>query len=72
MGTDSINDEILRIKRELAGKFDNDLGRIVADAQSREQNTISFPPRRWKSGQNDALTPAIVCLPNGSSAPPAG
>jgi hypothetical protein len=49
MGTDSINDEILRIKHELAAKFDNDLSRIVADAQSRERNTISLPPRPWKS-----------------------
>jgi hypothetical protein len=45
MGVDSINDEILRIKRELAGRFDNDLARIVADAKSREHNAISLPPR---------------------------
>jgi hypothetical protein len=53
MGTDSINDEILRIKHELAATFDNDLSRIVADAQSRERNTISLPPRPWKSEQSD-------------------
>jgi hypothetical protein len=54
MGRDSINDEILETKRALAGKFDNDLARIVADAQSRERNTITLPPRRWKSERSDA------------------
>ncbi len=49
MTTDSINDEILRIKRDLAGRFGNDLDLIIADAKSRERNTVSFPPRRWKS-----------------------
>jgi len=33
MTNDSINDEILRIKRELAAKFDNDLARIVPDTR---------------------------------------
>ena len=51
---DSINDEILRIKRELAARFDNDLNRIVADARSRETNAISMPRRPWKSEQSDA------------------
>ena len=54
MTTDSINDEILRIKRELAGRFDNDLDRIVADAKSRERNAINLPPRRCQSEQSDA------------------
>ena len=51
---DMINDEILRIKRELAAKFDNDLNKIVADARSREINAISMPRRPWKSEQKDA------------------
>ena len=51
---DMINDEILRIKRELAAKFDNDLNKIVADARSRETNAISMPRRPWKSEQKDA------------------
>ena len=55
MTADSINDEILRIKRELAARFDNDLDRIVADAKSREYNAISLPPRRWKPEQSDAV-----------------
>ena len=46
---DAINDEILRIQRELAAKFDNDLNRIVADERSRETNPISMPRRPWKS-----------------------
>lgn len=37
MATDSINDEILDIKHQLAGRFNNDMASIVADAQSREQ-----------------------------------
>lgn len=52
MVIDSINDEVLRIKRELAAKFDNDLTRIVADAQSREREAITLPPRRYKSEQS--------------------
>jgi len=54
MTYDTINDEILRIKRELAGRFDNDLDRIVADARTRETNTVSMPRRPWKSEQSDA------------------
>jgi hypothetical protein len=49
MTNDSINDEILRIKRELASKFDNDLARIVVDNRSRETDAISMPRRPWKS-----------------------
>ena len=54
MTTDSINEEILDIKRQLAGRFDNDLARIVADAQTREHNAITLPPRPWKSEPGDA------------------
>ena len=57
MSTDSINDEILEIKRALAAEFDNDLARIVEDAKSREHNTITLPPRRWKSELTDAREP---------------
>jgi len=45
MTTDPINDEILRIKRELASRFDNDLEKIVVDIKSRERNTITLPAR---------------------------
>ena len=68
---DSINDEILRIKRELAGRFDNDLDRIVADTRLRERNAITLPPRRCKSEQNDAREPSALSVPNGKSTPPA-
>ncbi|XZE18290.1 hypothetical protein SH449x_003578 [Pirellulaceae bacterium SH449] len=54
MTNDTINDEILRIKRELASKFDNDLARIVEDIRSRETNTVSLPRRPWKPEQSDA------------------
>ncbi len=55
MPTDTISTEILRIKRELATKFDNDLDRIVADAKSRERNVINLPPRRCDVNQSNAL-----------------
>ena len=72
MTTDSINDEILRIKRELAGRFDNDLDLIIADAKSRERNTVSFPPRRWKSEQSDAPKRPFDAVSSNASSPAAG
>lgn len=72
MTTDSINDEILRIKRELAGRFDNDLDRIIADAKSRERNGIRFPSRPCKSEPGDAPKPPVMAVPNGKSTPAAG
>jgi hypothetical protein len=72
MTTDSINDEILRIKRELAGRFGNDLDLIIADAKSRERNTVSFPPRRWKSEQSDAPEPPNDAVSIGASSAAAG
>lgn len=71
MTSDSINEEILRIKRALAGRFNNDLDRIVADAKSRERNAISSPPRRSKSEQTDPPERANDRLANGESPPPA-
>ena len=71
MSADSINDEILRIKRELAARFDNDLARIVADAKSRERNAISLPPRRWKSEQSDAVERRNRPISDGKSTPAA-
>ena len=47
MTIDPINDEILRIKRELAAQFGNDLEKIVADIKSRERNTITLPARKY-------------------------
>ena len=53
MITDSINDEILRIKHELAAKHGNDVRRIAADARARQQNVISLSPRTVMSEQSD-------------------
>ena len=72
MTTDSINDEILRIKRELAGRFGNDLDLIIADAKSRERNTVSYPPRRWVSDQSRAPKPTTMAVSNGTSTSAAG
>jgi len=72
MNHDTINEEILRIKRELAAKFDNDLAKIVADTRSRERNTVSMPPRSWKSEQSDAPKPPTNAIPIGASSPAAG
>ncbi len=67
MVIDSINDEILRIKRDLAARFDNDLDRIVADARSRERDTISLPPRRYRSEQSVAPESPNARVANGES-----
>ncbi len=71
MTADSINDDILRIKRELAARFDNDLDRIVDDAKSRECNAISLPPRQWKSEQSDAVERRNTPVSDGKSTPAA-
>jgi hypothetical protein len=72
MNHDSINEEILRIKRELASKFDNDLARIVADTRSRERNSISMPPRPCKSEHSDAPKLPNAPDPNGASSTATG
>jgi len=57
MLTDSINVEILRIKRQLAAEHENQIDRIVADARSRQTNAVSRPPRRFKAEQIGQLEP---------------
>jgi hypothetical protein len=57
MISDSINDEILRIKHELAAVHGNDVRRIAADARARQRNAISLPPRPIMSEQSDAPIP---------------
>ncbi len=62
MITDTINDEILRIKRELSSAHGNDIALIAADARSRQAHVVSHEPRRIKSeqnGQREAKTPAL-------------
>ena len=53
MITDSINDEILRIKHELAALHGNDVRRIAADARARQQNAVTLPPRTIMSEPSD-------------------
>lgn len=67
MTIDLINEEILRIKRELASKFDNDLARIVADTRSRERDAVSMPRRPWEPEQNNAPEPQVFS--NGAPTP---
>ena len=64
---DSINDEILRIKRELAAIHGNDVDRIAADARSRQGKVVSFPPRPYKPEQNAAPKPSINPLSESAS-----
>jgi len=52
MPTDSINDEILRIKRQLAAEQGSDINRIVADAQSRQGKVVRRSPRRVTIGMS--------------------
>ncbi len=60
MLTDSINAEILRIKRQLAAVHENQVDRIVADARSRQKNAVSRAPRRYKPAQTGPLDPQSV------------
>ncbi len=57
MSSDSINDEIRAIRRELAAAFDNDLALIVADLRQREAASgrayVTLPPRRLKENQHE-------------------
>ena len=57
------NDEILAIKRRLAGHFDNDLHRIAADVRQRQgqsgHEVIALPPRRCTpTTTNNAVNPS--------------
>lgn len=49
MYLDSITEEIRRIRRELAAKFDNDIARIGADLRRQQaegsRRVIQLPPR---------------------------
>ena len=57
MISDSINDEILRIKHELAAVHGNDVRRIAADARARQKNAITLPSRPILSEKSDAPKP---------------
>ncbi len=45
MMNDPMNNEILRINREFASQFVNNLNRFVADIKSRERDTVTLEPR---------------------------
>lgn len=78
MFSDSINDQIRVIRRNLSAQFGNDLDLILADIRRREASDgrtyVSFPPRassRKADEQNDAREPSAQSVPNGKSTPPA-
>jgi len=72
MISDFINDEILRIKHELAAVHGNDVRRIGADARARQRNAINLPPRSIMSEQSDAPKPPNNAVSNDVSTPAAG
>jgi hypothetical protein len=72
MMNDPINDEILRIKRELANRFGNDLDRIVADIISRERNTVTLEPRVFPSQTGGSPQLQNISVPKDLSAPVSG
>lgn len=57
MSKDSITEDIRRIRRELAAKFDYDLDAILADLRKREagdgRTYISLPARRLSAGSQE-------------------
>lgn len=69
MPRDSINDEILKIKRSLSAAFDNDLDRIVADIRSRQKNVVRLPPRPYMLAESDAPKPPIGPILDEASSP---
>lgn len=78
MPSDSITDEIRRIRRDLAAQFGNDLDLILEDIRGREcsddRTYVSLPPRvaaRKQDEQNDAREPSAQSVPKGESTPPA-
>lgn len=72
MMNDPINDEILRIKRELANQFGNDLNRIVADIKSRERNTVTLEPRVFPTQTSGSPHSQNKSVPKDLSTPVSG
>ena len=78
MSTDSITDEIRRIRHDLAAQFGNDLDAILADIRRREamdgRSYVSLSPRgtsRKPDEPSDAREPSVQSVSNGGSNPPA-
>jgi len=79
MTRDSITDEIRSIRRELAARFGNDVGRILADARHREagdgRTYITLSARRvipTMDEQSDAPKPPVTRVLDETSSPAAG
>ena len=53
---DPINDEILRIKHELAARHGNDVSLILADARAKQRDVVRLPHQNM-SEQSDASKP---------------
>lgn len=78
MSTDSVTDDIRRIRHDLAAQFNNDLDAILSDIRRREalddRTYVSLPPRRTSANQDepsDAREPSAQSVSNGGSNPPA-
>lgn len=57
MSTDSITDDIRRIRHDLAAQFNNDLDAILSDIRRREalddRTYVSLPPRGTSANQDE-------------------
>jgi hypothetical protein len=78
MFSDSINDQIRDVRRELAAQFGNDLDLILADIRRHEaadgRTYVSFPPRAFSPAANeqfDARQPSPHSVPKSDTASPA-
>ena len=78
MSTDSITDDIRRIRHDLAAQFGNDLDAILADIRRREamdgRTYVSLSPRRMSQEPDepsDAREPSAPSVSNGGSNPSA-
>ncbi len=70
MFDDPIVAETRRNREAYAASFGYDLGKIIADLQSRQgKDGRQIVDRRKKSDQNDTPKPRIVGVPDGASAP---
>jgi hypothetical protein len=68
---DCINNEILRIKHELAERHGNDVTLILADARAKQRGAVRLPSA-GESEQSDPPKPPVTRFQNGSSTPATG
>ncbi len=57
MSTDSINDDILRIKRELATACGDDVHQIAREARLRQGKVIALPARHYNPDLTETVMP---------------